>query len=284
MVHHFDHRFGTYEGQTEAQANQGKLPELDDDAHANPDCLTLPRYWVGRGQVDDVLADQTEESFVGWRDICRATDTRTVIASVLPRAAVGHTTPVLFSKRVPREVACLYANLCSFVLDYTARQKIGGTHLTYSYLKQLPLLQPATFGSNAPWFSASSLSDWLSGRVVELTHTAWDTKGFARDTGYQPAPFRWDAGRRAHLRAELDAAFFHLYGLSLDDAEFILDTFLNVRKTDEREFGEYRTKRLILEIYGEMAEAIRTGRPYQTRLEPPPADPRVAHPPREAGA
>jgi hypothetical protein len=53
-----------------------------------------------------------------------------------------------------------------------------------------------------------------------------------------------------------------------------------VRRRDEQAHGEYRTKRLILEIYDELAEAIATGRPYQTRLDPPPADPRVAHPPR----
>ncbi|MBV8075058.1 MAG: hypothetical protein JO284_01580, partial [Planctomycetaceae bacterium] len=51
---------------------------------------------------------------------------------------------------------------------------------------------------------------------------------------------------------------------------------------DEQEHGEYRTKRVILEIYDALAEAIRTGQPYQTRLDPPPADLRVAHPPRGA--
>ena len=44
---------------------------------------------------------------------------------------------------------------------------------------------------------------------------------------------------------------------------------------------EYRTKRVILEIYDAMAEATRTGAPYATRLDPPPADPRVAHPPKD---
>lgn len=52
------------------------------------------------------------------------------------------------------------------------------------------------------------------------------------------------------------------------------------RKDEETYNGDYRTKRVILEIYDAMLEAIRTGQPYQTRLEPPPADPRVAHPPR----
>jgi hypothetical protein len=61
----------------------------------------------------------------------------------------------------------------------------------------------------------------------------------------------------------------------------VLDTFPVVLKNDEKEHGEYRTRRVILEIYDEMADAIRTGRLYQTRLDPPPADPRVAHPPRD---
>jgi hypothetical protein len=56
-----------------------------------------------------------------------------------------------------------------------------------------------------------------------------------------------------------------------------MDTFPIVRRNDEAAHGEYRTKRVILEIYDEMAQAIRTARPYQTRLDPPPADPRVAH-------
>jgi hypothetical protein len=125
---------------------------------------------------------------------------------------------------------------------------------------------------------------WLTDRVAELVYTAWDMESFARDHGYDGTPFRWDAERRALLRAELDAAFFHLYGLQRDDVDYVMDTFWVVRDRDVKAHGEYRTKRLILEIYDELAEAIATGRPYQTRLDPPPADPRVAHPPRAAPA
>ncbi len=46
-----------------------------------------------------------------------------------------------------------------------------------------------------------------------------------------------------------------------------------MKRRDEQTHGEYRTKRVILEIYDEMAEAMRTGRPYQTRLDPPPGPP-----------
>jgi hypothetical protein len=58
-----------------------------------------------------------------------------------------------------------------------------------------------------------------------------------------------------------------------------MDTFPITRRKEEQQYGEYRIKRVILEIYDAMAEAQRTGATYQTRLDPPPADPRVAHPP-----
>ena len=279
MVHHFDHRFGTYEGQTVAGANQGKLPEFNDADHADPSAVPLPRYWVASTEVSKRLDDRPHgQWFLGWRDICRATDVRTVIASIIPWAAVGHTVPVMFSTVTPAETTVLYANLCSFALDYAARQKVGGTHLTYGFLKQLPIHSPATFASDAPWDRGSTLQNWILPRVLELTYTAWDLEPFAQDVGWNGAPFRWDPKRRFLLRCELDAAFFHLYGLARDDVNHVMDTFPIVRRNDERAHGEYRTKRVILEIFDQMAAAVATNVPYTTRLDPPPADPRMAHP------
>ena len=112
-------------------------------------------------------------------------------------------------------------------------------------------------------------------------YTAWDLEAFGRDCGYAGPPFRWDEARRFLLRCELDAAFFHLYGITRAAAAYILDTFPIVKRKDLATHGDYRTQRTILEIYDALSEATRTGHPYQTRLDPPPADPRVAHPPRE---
>jgi hypothetical protein len=142
---------------------------------------------------------------------------------------------------------------------------------------QLPVIAAGAYDSSTSW-SGLTLRRWLLPRVLELTYTAWDLEPFARDVGYDGPPFRWDPDRRFLLRCELDAAFFHLYGLSRDDTDYVMDTFPIVRKNDEKAHGEYRTKRVILEIYDAMAEAARTGNPYHTRLDPPPADPRVAHP------
>jgi hypothetical protein len=283
MVHHFDHRFGTYEGQTDAQANQGKLPELDEAQHADPHRISLPWYWVPAEEVEKRLEGRWHRQWLlGWRDICRNTDTRTVIASLVPRIGMGHTFPLaLFDVAGISVVACLYANLTTFVLDYLARQKIGGTHVTYGLLKQFPVIPPDAYEHPAEWSMNETRASWLLPRVLELTFTAWDLAPFARDCGYAGPPFRWDDARRFLLRCELDAAFFHLYGINRDDAAYILDTFPVVRKKDEARHGEYRTQRVILDIYDRMAEAIRTGVPYQTLLDPPPADPRVPHPPKQ---
>src|SRR5437762_11611482 len=102
-----------------------------------------------------------------------------------------------------------------------------------------------------------------------MGHSRWLMS--ARDCGDAGPRFRWDEERRFLLRAELDAAFFHLYGLNRDDTAYILDTFPIVRRKDIEKHGTYRTKDTILEIYDALSEATRTGQAYQTRLDPAPA-------------
>ena len=91
--------------------------------------------------------------------------------------------------------------------------------------------------------------DYIVPRVLELVYTAWDMQPFARDLGYDGPPFEWDVERCFRLRCELDAYFFHLYGIARDDAAYIMDTFPIVRRQDGARFGKYRTKRVILEMY-----------------------------------
>ena len=122
---------------------------------------------------------------------------------------------------------------------------------------------------------------WIWLRTLELTYTAWDLEPFAKDCGYDGPPFHWNAERRFLLRCELDAAYFHLYGIERDDVDYMMETFPIVKRKDEKQYGEYRTKRVIVEIYDEMKRAMETGEAYRTRLVPGPADPLVAHEPRE---
>jgi hypothetical protein len=53
--------------------------------------------------------------------------------------------------------------------------------------------------------------------------------------------------------------------------------FRLLKRKHEKEYGEYRTKRVILEMYDEMRRAMETGEVYRTRLVPGPGDRTVAH-------
>jgi hypothetical protein len=155
---------------------------------------------------------------------------------------------------------------------------VSGNNFNMFIIKQLPVPLPATFDEVAPWDRRAPLLEWIVPRVMEMAYTSSDLRKFARNAGFDCEPFRWDDDRRFLLRCELDAAFLRLFGIDRESASHVIDAFTIVQSREEEAWGEYRTKRVILETYDAMAEAERSGVPYQTRLAPPPADPRVAHP------
>lgn len=311
MVHHFDHRWGTYEGQTEAQARQGKLPELDEAAHSDASHFSLPNYWSPAAEVAARLESLPNLGWLlGFRDITGATVFRTVIASVIPAVAVGNSLPLMRSEGAnARRFALLPSLLTAFCCDFSARFKVGGTHLNFFIAEQIPVPTPNVFNEATPWhLNQQSWQEWLLPRILELTYTAWDLEPFARDGGWFAPPFRWDEERRFLIRCELDAAFFHLYMPSdnaagwcpartangcphdetpgelseltqhfptpRDAVHYIMDTFPILRRRDEEKYnGEYRTKRVILEIYDAMQESKRTGQPYRSDVRPLPGPP-----------
>jgi hypothetical protein len=408
MFWHFDHRFGTYEGQTQAQANQGKLPELNPEQHRDPNLLSLPRYWVAEEEVKarvpkrpellafalelpekwrseavtkafcywtagyyrkvgdeeqvqnllavalrpsvtdtqidtlnrwllDMQCERMQERFpltradverinafssdpillaeellerfsphwfVAFRDVTSAVVLRTVVFSIIPFAGVGHTAPLVFFDNVcVRSVSFFVGCLNSLALDYCARQSVGGSHLTYSYLKQFPVPGLEALSIASRWDHTRTIGEWCFPRIAELIITAWNHERFSKDGWDSWPPFVWKEDRRFRIRAELDAAFFHLYLGSNQEwketgskelleyfptpryaVEYIMDTFRILRERDKAAYGNYRTKDTILEIFDEMARvsaenaaALTAGweatARYQTPLNPSPGPP-----------
>ena len=97
-----------------------------------------------------------------------------------------------------------------------------------------------------------------------LLHTTRKAKSWVSHCGKQEKPFIYDPERRAVLQAELDAIIGHLYGLTTDELRYILDpedicgpgcineTFRVLKDNEMRKYGEYRTKRLVLEAWERM--------------------------------
>jgi hypothetical protein len=404
MLHHFDHRFSTYEGSTENQLNVGILPQPSAEIKRDPNSVVQPRYWVREDVVESAIPkypeplaaalkighrpsvqrvlcwwaagyhlNREEEDgdkllltanrfdlersvdraftkpdphsravalerdfplekqdvaaigeqldkpevlardlvgrfspkwFLGWRDITNAGNERTLIASAVPAVAIGHKFQLILSVLPAVQRLCLEGTLNSLVVDFCARQKLGGTSFSYFVMRQLPVQSPEAFRRPSTVSGKVVLSEWLAPRLLELTYTAYDLAPLANDCGFDGPPFLWDDERRFEIRCELDAAFFHLYLPAENDGQwrpaeaetakqletlkthfptprhavgFILDQFPLVRQKDEKAHGRYRTKERILEIYDAMLAAQRSGKPYQSTLDPPPGQgPRAA--------
>jgi hypothetical protein len=203
--------------------------------------------------IGGLLDTKSPRWLMGWRDIARSTDERTVVASVVPRVAANHKMPLFITDQDTKNAAALLGNWLSLPFDYLARQKVGGSSVTYFYLKQFAALSPSSYGARELAFIAP--------RVLELTYTAHDLKPWAEDLGYAGNPFSWDVERRAILLAELNAYYARLYGMSRDELRYILDptdimgedypseTFRVLKEKELRAFGEYRTRRLVLEAW-----------------------------------
>ncbi|MDI6400719.1 hypothetical protein QLX67_01840 [Balneolaceae bacterium ANBcel3] len=295
MIWHYDHRLGSYEGVTSRSSTHIKRPTKEE--YQDPCYQILPWYWVRKDDVDQ-LTDR--KWFLGFRDITNSTNERTVISSFTGLVAIGHTQPLIIIEN-SLESLFLNAILSTITFDYIARQKVGGTHLTYNYLRQLPVLRSAHINK-------------VYALAFEMIYTSWDIKAVADDVwreaddglrhaiqkqwdenkletgGYEWMPpnwkdaypeidwdpeqnggcpfppFKWDNNRRVLIRAELDASFALLYGLERDELRYILDpqevygeefpgeTFRVLKEKEIRNFGEFRTKKLVLEAWDRLVE------------------------------
>jgi hypothetical protein len=236
----------------------------------------------------EYLEEKAPKWLMGFRDVTNSTNERTSIFSYLPKNGVNHKMPLVFSGNIAANFVII-SNFNSLVLDFIVRQKIGGTSLSYYIVKQLPVLPP-------DYYTEEDIA-FIKPRVLELVYTAYDLRSFAEDMGYVGEPFGWDEERRAHLKAELDAYYAKLYGLNRKQLRYILDpadltpaelqdilspweevenplveseyqkrcrqsifpgeTFRVLKEKEKRQFGEYRTRRLVLEKWEEMVEKKR---------------------------
>lgn len=296
MIHLYDPRFASSWESTSGQSIRGRSEYFELSDHQKADRYIMPRYWIDQLHVIESLPGNIRNlcSLLCYRRITgNVANIRTTIAAILPVVATGDTLPIIRSDDSNESNLLLCANMSSFILDYCSRQKVGGLHLDFYTLKQLPFLTREHYNI----VNEVNLTSLICARVLELSYTSWDLDILAQNTGYNGPPFIWDEERRFEIRCELDALFFHLYlGTQTEwqtqgskelfsyfptprhALEFIMETFPIVKRKDEKEYGEYRTKLRILEIYDAMTPLFESGAnsllaTYHSPLDPPPGPP-----------
>lgn len=274
----YNHHYASFPNEYEVEKRPSSINSTPYSILADSCSSIAPWYWVNKSLVDSRLIDCDKEGNVRWkwehsyyiafRDVARAADARTCIASLMPSGiAAGDKAPLVFTSRSLIPSACFAAMLSSLVFDYVARQKVGGSSMALFIMKQQPVLTPDQIPSSMQWQMVK--------RVAELCYFNHDMDGWASELwdemneeqraelpqlGAQQ-PWIYNPERRAILQAELDAIFAHLYGLNTEDLRYILDpedicgkgcineTFRVLKDNEIRQYGEYRTKRLVLEAW-----------------------------------
>lgn len=248
----FDHRFATFDNH--------QLRTVTEEEHQNPNFEPYFELMVSRDAFVQWRTrwrkNLTGTSLLGFRRVSRSTDQRTSVAAVLPMMPTTYGW-ILVLTAEPKSQAILCANFNSFCLDYNLRNSLSQPSIPQNVYEQLPVLPPTAYGS--------ADLNFILPRVLELTYTSWAMEPFARDLGYEGPPFAWDEARRARLRAELDAYYAFLYGLTRDELRYLLDprevmgpdwppgTFKVLKDNELKKYGEYRTRRLVLEAWDRFA-------------------------------
>ncbi|WP_333661736.1 Eco57I restriction-modification methylase domain-containing protein [Acinetobacter sp.] len=257
MIQIYTHRYGDFKDSNHERAHI--LPKVDIERLSDPGYLPCPYYWVLKSDVDSRIREfgWRNKWFLAWRNVTDArASARTLITAAIPYSGVGNSLPVYMPIHAnEREKALLLANLSSLVLDYSARMKVGGLNFNFFIFKQLPVLPPEAYTETGKEFIIS--------RVVKLVSTSSDMTEFSKDIFGKSYISEFDLHDRSIIQAELDAYYARLYGLTRDELQFILDpesikpgypseTFAVLKRNEEKEFGEYRTQRLVLEAWDKL--------------------------------
>src|SRR5262249_2072341 len=134
MIHQYNHRYGDFLGAPEKEdTDYREIPQADATTLASPDYEPTPRYWVSEDEVMGRLQAKkwTRSWLLGWRDIARTTDERTLISGIIPAFGCGDKFLLIFPGESADRCAALYASLNSIPCDYIARQKLGSTSFKY---------------------------------------------------------------------------------------------------------------------------------------------------------
>ena len=280
MFWHYNHHYAEFPNEYEVQKRPSSINSTLIGTLADSNSSITPWYWVKKSLVDERLTDKDRNGNVRWqwkhsyyiafRDVTNATNERTCVATLMPSGvAAGDNAPLVFTSRSVIPSMCFAAMLSSIVYDYVARQKVGGSHMNLFIVEQQPTLTPDQIPSTTQW--------QIVKRVAELCYFNHDMDGWASELWEEmneeqraelpqlgaQQPWVYNPERRAVLQAELDAIFAHLYGLNTEDLVYILDpedicgkgcineTFRVLKDNELRQYGEYRTKRFVLEAWNE---------------------------------
>lgn len=253
MVNQYDHRFATYRDVSKSKVKDKKPREMTADEKDAGE-RALPPYWIDIDQYNDKW--NNDEWHIAIRNVTNATNRRTVISTILPAVASEHSINHMLRCDVEQALV-LVSCLNSYVLDYVARQKIGGENLSHYILKQLPAPTPKRL--NNLHYDGKSIRTQIRELATKLIYTNGELDYFADKTDCVGGPYQFtepEGRKREDVRYDLEAVMCHAYGIRSDDFRQVFDSFEQIKNEDLNKYGYYRTRDEIKKRFNEQAPKI----------------------------
>ncbi|CCC41957.1 Eco57I restriction-modification methylase domain-containing protein [Haloquadratum walsbyi] len=250
-IHQHDHRFATYEGIENAPDEKPRKlsPEKKDVENKR----VIPRYWI---KEDEYKSQEYEDWHLLLRAITNATNERTVIASLAPSTPTVNSVNHVLGVSAP-DGLILSSCLNSYVLDFVARQKVGGTNLSQFIIKQLPVPTPEK--ANQIQLDNNPIRKAILERAEKLIYTGSDLSSIGSELNNDSDPYQFtepDGKKREEVRYELEALICHLYGIHSEEFKPLFDSFKQIKQRDQQKYGYYRTRDEIKRRFDDLAPRI----------------------------
>lgn len=165
-----------------------------------------PQFLLRYSDFQARCGDASQQPRVAFMDVTAATNTRTMIAALLPAVPCGNSAPALFTEASP---FALCAVLNSYVYDFAVRARCGGQHLPFFVLEESPLLPRSIAEQLVPYSMALSWSKMLAPILL-------------RERSHKSLIAAMTRHERLRIRCILDAIIAVLYGLSREELRWIL--------------------------------------------------------------
>ncbi|MGJ6980682.1 Eco57I restriction-modification methylase domain-containing protein [Aestuariimicrobium soli] len=209
----------------------------------------IPRYWINETVTASEWTPRRGWCLVGKEITDSKTSSRASVFTVAPRMGIAYTCQMVFSETMTdRDLLATLSLLNSLAFDYFARQKISGTHLTASILRQLPLPSEAVLTLAPNGLDGATWSEWLASCAWGLSNTSTELDNAVGGSLGRVQPVI-DPERRWEISREIDAAAMVLYGFGRDEVEWVLDSFDLLRAQEVRACGQFRTKNRVMELF-----------------------------------
>lgn len=244
LMNQYIFNYATFEGIPQEQLISGNNTNYLNNEEAIR--ASKPRYWMLNKHLKQKMDayHYNKKWVIGLRDVTGANNERTSIATVLPLYPCGNTINCFFNVSV-KEAICILLSFNSFVFDFIARMKVGGMHLNVWIAYQQPIISYRLLED-------SCYLEKVKNNILQLIYYHESLRPFAKDLGYEGEPFRYTESIRLDLQSELDAIAAKLYGVNSEQLSYILDTFTRLKKLEIDRYGEFRSKRLVLEYFNKL--------------------------------